>query len=191
MRLALFGGTFDPPHLGHLVIAEYARAELGLDKVLFIPAGQNPLKDSTSHTSGVNRMEMTRLAIADNVQFEASDIELIREGPSYSIDTIRQIRQTIAPEALFLLVGFDNLELFPRWHKIEDVVQESRVIVCNRVGTQAQLPASLLNKVTILDSPLIELSSTMIRERVQKKQSIRYMVPETVRAYIESHNLYR
>jgi nicotinate-nucleotide adenylyltransferase len=191
MRLGVFGGTFDPPHLGHLVVAEYARESLRLDTIIFIPAGKNPLKESHTQSSADDRLAMTRLAIAGNPAFELSEIELHRTGPSYTIDTIRELRATRTLDELVLIVGHDNLEQFPRWHNVEALVRECRVVVCKRTTEGEPIDERLREAVEELDSPIIELSSTMLRERVARGERIRYMVPDAVIEYIDAHALYR
>ncbi len=191
MRLGVFGGTFDPPHLGHLIVAEYARVSLRLDTILFIPAGKNPLKENHTQSSADDRLAMTRLAIASNPAFELSEMELLRTGPSYTINTIRELRATRAPDELVLIVGHDNLEQFPRWHQVEALVRECRVAVCKRTTEGEPIDEHLRSMVEELDSPIVELSSTTLRERVTRGESIRYMVPDAVIEYIETHALYR
>ena len=190
-RLGIFGGQFDPPHIGHLIEAEFAAEELGLDKLLFIPTGEHPLKSHPGMTSAKDRYEMTKLAIENNPLFELSDIEIKREGKSFTIDTINQIKKIFSPKELYLLVGIDNAEIFSKWHRIDEILDSCKVVVLSRMMTdEFVLNPALLEKTTILDSPIIEISSTEIRELVAEGNSIRYLVPDTVREYIDGHKLY-
>src|SRR5579883_1248112 len=191
MRLGMFGGTFDPPHLGHLVAAEFAYEHLQLDSLLFIPTGKNPLKLDREESLPKHRLEMTSLAIEHNSAFELSSIEIERGGPSYTIDTITSLKELFKPTSLHLIVGHDNTDTFPRWLRIEDILSECSVVVCKRAGTHQEIPDTILSRIEILDSPIVEISSTDIRERVRAGRSIRYLVPETVRKYIEMNHLYR
>lgn len=188
-KLGIFGGAFDPPHIGHLIEAQYATEELGLSKLLFIPAGDHPLKPQVS--SAEERFEMTRIAIADNPLFKISDIELKRSGKSYTIDTLHQIKKLYPAEELFLIVGIDNADIFSKWHRGDEILEICKVVVLSRMMTDDYvLSPSLLEKITILDSPIIETSSTDIREHITDGKSIRYLVPDTVRDYIYAHGLY-
>ncbi len=188
-KLGIFGGAFDPIHIGHLVEAQYATEELGLDKLLFIPAGDHPLKPISS--SSEHRLEMTRIAIQDNPIFELSDIETKRAGKSYTIDTVQQIQRLFPANELYLVVGIDNADTFHKWHRMDEILEQCKVVVLSRMMTDDYvLSPSLLEKITILDSPIIETSSTDIRERVEEGVSIRYLVPDKVREYIYSHKLY-
>jgi nicotinate-nucleotide adenylyltransferase len=190
-KLGIFGGTFDPPHTGHLIEAEFAAEELGLDKLLFIPTGEHPLKSYSGMASAADRYEMTRLAIDGNPLFELSDIEIKREGKSYTINTVEQVKKLYAPEELYLLVGIDNVEIFSQWHRVDEIIEMCKVVVLSRmISDDYVLSPSLLEKVTILDSPIIEISSTEIRELAAEGNSIRYLVPETVREYISQKGLY-
>ncbi len=191
MKLGIFGGTFDPPHLGHLIEAEFAVEELGLDKLFFIPAGEHPLKSHSIMSSAEDRYEMTRLAIEKNPHFEISDIEIKREGKSYTINTIEFVKKTHTPTELYLLVGIDNVEIFSQWHRIDEILNSCNVVVLSRMTNDDYvLSPSILEKITILDSPIIEISSTEIRELVADGNSIRYLLPEAVREYIKEKNLY-
>lgn len=190
LKLGIFGGSFDPPHIGHLIEAQFAAEALGLDKVLFIPTGEHPLKAHAA--SAEARLEMTKLAIADNPVFEISDIEVQRKGKSYTIDTIHQIQKLFTPKELYLLVGIDNVEIFSKWHRIDEILESCKVVVLSRLTTDDYvLSPSLLEKIMILDSPIIEISSTEVRETLSEGESIRYLVPDLVREYISTNGLYR
>jgi nicotinate-nucleotide adenylyltransferase len=190
-KLGIFGGAFDPPHIGHLIEAEFAAEELGLDKLLFIPAGEHPLKSYSGMASAQDRYEMTRSAIEGNPVFELSDIEIKREGKSYTINTVEQIKKIYMPKELYLLVGIDNVEIFTQWHRIDEILDVCKVVVLSRMTNDDYvLSPAMLEKITILDSPIIEVSSTEIRELNAEGNSIRYIVPDAVREYIEKKKLY-
>jgi len=191
-KLGIFGGTFDPPHTGHLIEAEFAAEELGLNKLLFIPTGEHPLKTYPGMASAQDRYEMTRLAIEGNPLFELSDIEIKREGKSYTINTVEQVKKLFAPKELYLLVGIDNVEIFSQWHRIDEIIDTCKVVVLSRmISDDYVLSPALLEKITILDSPIIEISSTEIRELEAVGDSVRYIVPEKVREYIGQKILYK
>jgi len=188
-KLGIFGGAFDPIHIGHLVEAQYATEELGLDKLLFIPTGDHPLKPQSAPSEV--RLEMTRIAIQDNPFFELSDIEIKRSGKSYTIDTLQQVKKLYSSKELYLIVGIDNVGTFHKWHRIDEILDMCKVVVLSRMMTDDYvLSPSLLEKITILDSPIVETSSTDIRERLAEGKSIRYLVPDKVREYIYAHELY-
>ena len=190
-KLAIFGGTFDPPHLGHLIEAEFAADELGLEKLLFIPTGEHPLKSYPGMATAKDRYEMTNLAIKGNHLFEISDMEIKREGKSYTINTIEQVKKIYSPKELYLLVGIDNVEIFSQWHRIDEILDACKVVVLSRmINDDYVLSPAVLEKITILDSPIIEISSTEIRELTVDGSSIRYLVPDPVREYIAKNKLY-
>ena len=199
MDIAVLGGTFDPIHLGHLVIAEEAAVRLGLEQVLFVPAGKPRLKPRQSVTPTPHRLEMTRLAISDNLRFRLSDIEIKRSGPSYTVDTVRQLQDTLGKGARFyFILGWDSLEGFHLWKEAGTLVQMCRLVAVPRVGYQRPDLKSLAEKVPgvseaviFLDAPLIDISSSQIRERVAKGLPIRYVVPPSVERYIIEQGLYR
>jgi nicotinate-nucleotide adenylyltransferase len=190
--IAMFGGTFDPVHVGHLLLAERAREELGLDRILFVPANIPPHKRSGRLIAPPQaRIAMLALAIASNPAFEISTHEIDREGVSYTVDTLRHF-ETLHPLARFtLLIGGDNARDFRTWRQPETIAALARVAVFARPGSE--LPEELLPGVGYhrIGSPLLEISSTDIRERAARGRSIRYMVPDAVCDYIERNELYR
>ena len=191
-KLGIFGGTFDPPHLGHLIEAQFASEQLGLEKLLFVPTGEHPLKSYPGMASATDRLEMTKIAIRDNPLFELSDLEVKREGKSYTINTIEHVKKMFEPSELFLLVGIDNVEIFSKWHRIDEILDSCKVVVLSRlVDDDYVLSPTLIEKIKILDSPIIETSSTEIRENIADGFSIRYVVPDAVRDYIQKKSLYR
>lgn len=182
--------------MGHLIVAEQAREQLGLDKVLFMPAGQPWLKADRAITESHQRLRMVELAVGRNPHFEASDLEVTRQGPSYSVDTLENLtlRQV---EELFLIVGMDVLEEFSRWHKLERVLEMATVVAASRPGVTTdprtameKIKEGAGNQVHVLESPGIDVSSADIRSRICKGLTVRYMLPDTVYEYIVSSKLY-
>ena len=200
-RWGILGGTFDPIHHGHLAIAEAAREELGLERVLFVPAGQPPHRPSAPGASAEDRAAMVSLAIADAPAFELSRLELDREGPSYTVDTLTELAaaggRRRAPD-LWFIMSAEAFAEFPSWHEAERVLALCRLVVLPREGHPApDLPAltavlpSLAGRVTLLDGPRIRLSASEVRGRAAAGMSVRYLVPDAVAAYIADHRLYR
>jgi len=194
MKLGLFGGTFDPIHLAHLIIAEWVREGLGLDRVLFVPADVPPHKTQRELSPAWQRLAMVRLATADSPFFVASDLEIRRGGISYTIDTVRAVRQlfAVAADELFLIIGSDSLQEIATWREPEKIFAACQVAVVTRPGyDHDKAPAEFAAKATFLATPLLDVSSSQIRERVKAGKSIRYLVPRSVERYIEEHGLYR
>lgn len=199
MRLGVLGGTFDPVHLGHLILAEEARGELGLERVLFVPAGQPWRKADRQITPAVQRVEMVRVAIADNDGFELSLLEVEREGPSYTVDTLEALRARHQGSELFFLMGLDALADLPNWRDPQGIIARAWLAVARRPGLEesAALAAveervpGLSRRVIWLAMPRIGISASGIRERVRRGKSIRYLVPAAVEAFIRERGLYR
>jgi len=195
-RLGLFGGTFDPPHLGHLILASVLADALSLDAVWFVPAADPPHKQNRAISPVEHRLVMLRLAIGDNPLFEVSRIDLDRPGPHYSVDMVTLARQQRPDAEWFFLMGGDSLHDLPGWHQPDRLLELCRVAVQRRPGTDLDLDAlarrlpGLRDRVIVVEGPEIALSSTLIGSRVRAGLSIRYLVPESVRAYIHEHHLY-
>lgn len=189
--VGMFGGTFDPIHIGHLLLAERAREELGLDRILFVPANIPPHKRSGRLIAPPEcRIEMLRLATDSNAAFEISTHEIDREGVSYTVDTLRHF-EALRPEARFtLLIGGDNAGDFRTWREPEQIVRLATVAVWARPGSE--MPSELLPGTGYhrIDAPLLDISSTDIRRRVAERRSIRYMVTDAVGEYIARNELY-
>lgn len=200
--LGILGGTFDPIHIAHLAVAEEARETLGLEQVLFIPAGLPPHKLDHAITSGEERLALVRLAIADNPAFAASRMELDRPGPSYTVDTLAALREERlaagrAPD-LVLIVSADSFADFATWREPRRVLELSIVAVAPRDGFPDTTLASvardfpgLEDRVVLLDGPHLRLSASELRARAAAGRSLRYLVPDAVAAHIEDHALYR
>ncbi len=189
--VGIFGGTFDPIHLGHLILAEWACDELGLDRLIFIPAFVPPHKQKGRElTPPESRLEMLRLATASNSRFEISTHEFDRMGVSYTLDTLRHLRQAFPDADFTLLIGGDSARDFHTWHHPAGIAALAGIAVWARPG--AALPEELIPGVSYstIESPLIEISSTDIRERRARGASILYLTPDPVIDYIISNALY-
>ncbi len=184
MRFGILGGSFDPIHHGHLILARAAMEDLGLERVLLIPANQSPHKPSRQGAPGDDRLAMVQLAIDDEPGFEASDLELRRPAPSYMVETLRQLRDA-RPEAEFvLLLGSDNVEKFDTWREPDAIRQLAHLAVLERATGAPAHPWPVVRR-------LVDISSTDLRARVAAGRSIRYLTPDLVCDYIEARGLYR
>ena len=188
MRIGILGGTFNPIHIGHLILAEEAHFKLKLDKLVFVPAFVPPHKSSSEVINSKDRLEMVRLAIEDNPVFEVSTFEIDAKKKSYSIDTLKEFRAVYGEDAeLCFITGSDSLKDLFSWKNINDIFKISKFIVANRPGYPIKdIPKEV---DTVVITP-IEVSSEDIRKRLTEGRSIRYLVPEKVREYIEDHKLY-
>ncbi len=196
MRLGIFGGTFDPIHLGHLILAEQAREACALDRLLLVVTGAPPHKLGERTAVG-HRLEMARIAVAGNPGLEVSDIEAIRPGPHYSVETLEQLTRIHPDAELFFLIGADTLFELPGWREPDRIAQLARIVVINRPGYDAidpeQVPtlSASARGFQFVTVPPIGIASSDIRERASRGRSIRYLVPRAVEAYIDAHRLYR
>ena len=201
-RIALFGGSFDPIHLGHLIIARSVAEQLEIDQVIFLPSATPPHKAADDLLAAEHRCEMVKLAIAEEPIFALSDFDLAREGPSYTIETVAHFRQEFGPATvLHWIIGADSLPELPTWYRAGDLVESCHVVTAARPGweridfdalrpqfSEEQIATLRANMV---ETPRIDISATDIRRRVRADKSIRYLVPESVRQYILEHGLYR
>ena len=193
MKVCLFGGTFDPPHLGHLIIAQTIFEAENFDQIVFVPAYQPPHKNGMKISPVDQRLEMLNIAIKENPNFIMSDLEIERKGLSYSIDTIMEYKKqnNLNSNELFYLMGSDSLRQFKKWKDPKMIINESRVIVAIRPGFRpSDIPNWILAKIQFASIPRIEISSTTIRERWVNDKTIRYMVTESVWQYINKNKLY-
>lgn len=199
MDIGVLGGTFDPIHLGHLIVAEGAREQLGLERVLFVPAGEQWLKAGQYVSPIVDRVAMVRLGISDNPAFELSTVDVDREGPSYTVDTLAIIRDQVGPDArLFFIVGLDSIADLPRWHQPERLLTLCTLAAFPRPGVDADRLAAaekalpdLRQRLVTLRGPEIGISATDLRNRVAAGGTIRYQVPQAVEEYIRQRGLYK
>ena len=185
MRLGVFGGTFDPPHIGHLIVAQDARRALGLDRVVFVPASIPPHKRTDSITPPGTRLAMVRAAIAGDTGFEVDDLELRREGPSWTVETLRSLRSRLPDAELILLIGSDQYAEFESWREPGEIRRLARLAVLTREGGADQP-----DDVDTVAVTRIDVSSTGIRARAAAGEPIRYLVPNAVEALIRLHGLY-
>jgi nicotinate-nucleotide adenylyltransferase len=197
MRIGVLGGTFDPIHLGHLIIAEEARDRLDLEEVCFVPARDPWMKAGQPLTSGHDRLSMARLAMEDNPFFRVSTLELERPGPSYTVDTLRELQEDYGPEAqLFFILGSDAFARFDEWKDTEGILGLATLVVVDRPGATASTEAidqqvGNAGSVERVRGVHLEISAKDIRRRVAAGASIRYLVPEPVERYIYARGLYR
>ena len=191
MKIAILGGTFNPIHIGHLMLAEDVRKEFGYDKILFIPACVPPHKVYQASVSDADRLEMIRLAIADNPYFDVDSCELQRKGVSYTIDTIYDLESRYQEQIegkIGLIIGDDLLNGFGSWHLADALALRVRLIVGRRL--YSTLPLESPFPFPPLSNSILPISSSEIRQKIQSKKSWRYLVPNSVFQYIESRNLY-
>lgn len=194
MRVGILGGTFDPVHYGHLIIAECASEELQLERVLFVLAPQPPHKNAEQLTAVTHRLAMLRAAVAGNPRFEVSTVELERPGPSYTVETLRLLSRwpEYAGAQFHLIIGADTLAEFHKWREPEAIRSLAQLAVYPRPEKQAESESAALTPADHqLSGSLIGISSTDIRLKVKNNRSIRYLVPEAVRGYIRAHGLYK
>ena len=190
-KTALFGGSFDPIHLGHLVLAAEVVDRAAADRVMFVPVANPPHKDNKRVSPASHRLAMVKEAIADNPNFSVSDIEIVRGGVSYTIDTLRELRDN--GENVSLIVGADQVLEFETWKDYHRIVEAFPLILTTRKGYPSDLKAGkpYLEKAFMVEVPGIGISATEIRARVRKGRSIRYLVPPRVEDYIRNHEMYR
>lgn len=185
MRVGVFGGTFDPVHVGHLAIANAALESIPLDRVLFVLARRSPLKDRGPVAPEADRLRMLELAVAGEPRFGVSRIELDREGPSYTVDTLERLA---GPDELFLILGSDAIADFPRWKDPDRIAQLATLIVADRPGAPARVGDA---PIAAFDAPRLDISSRELRQRAARGLSLRYLVPEAAWKHIEARGLYR
>lgn len=190
-QIGVLGGTFDPIHLGHLIIAEYAVDDASLDKVVFVPAGEPYMKKRTI-SSAVDRLAMVELAIKGNPKFESSDVDINRAGPTYTIDTLRALRAKLGDgAALSLIMGADSVAELPRWHKVKELLTICTILAFARPGVTRVVAPEMKSKINWVEAPLVEISATDIRDRVKAGKNITYIVSERVKDYIKKRGLYQ
>jgi nicotinate-nucleotide adenylyltransferase len=201
--MCLFGGTFDPVHHGHLIVARAVAERLGFGCITLIPANHPPHKPP-AHASAADRLAMLKLAVKGDKLFDVCDLEIKRKGASYTLDTLQALRKQAGEGTLHWLIGVDSLADLPHWHRVEEVLELARILVAARPmeGARAEdALAGLASKLddrhirrlrdSLLPTPLIDISSTDIRRRVRAGQPIRYLLPDAVARYIADHRLYQ
>lgn len=197
-KVGILGGTFNPVHMAHLIIAEAAREDAGLDDILFIPSGCSYLKNASDIVSAKDRVNMVGLAIEDNPRFALSRVEIDRVGNSYTCDTLLELRERYPDKEYYLIIGADNLFTMESWKDAEVIFQNAKILAAVRGGKKRadmekkmeELKEKYGADIALLNVRHIDISSSMIREKVAEGRSIRYMVPEKVREYIVKNHLY-
>ena len=193
LKIGLFGGSFDPIHVGHLQMANWTKEKLSLNRVFFIPAAIPPHKQNVKLTESVHRRKMIQLALESQSNLELSTIEIERNGISYSIDTVCYFKNLfhLCRENLFWLIGSDNLLDFQNWYQPEKIIDNCMVAVYKRPGLKLdKVDSGILKKVLLLDSPLINISATRIRQKIKLGESVESLIPAETMAYIIKHKLY-
>lgn len=193
MKVGIMGGTFDPIHTGHLLVGETAREAAQLDEVWFMPANVPPHKKNAPLATTRQRWEMVCLAVQDHPSFMACDVEIAKGGTSFTIETVELLQAAYPDNSFYYIIGGDMVQYLQHWHRIGELVQRLTFIGVQRPGIELnldQLSHSVRSAVTMVNMPLIEISSTNIRERRSAGKSVRYLVPESVREYMERAKLY-
>jgi len=193
MKTCIFGGTFDPPHIGHLLIAQTVFESENFERLIFVPANISPAKKNGDSSPAEERSKMLEMSLTNNPNFEISDLEIKREGISYTIDTIKEVADKLKLDKnnLFFLMGSDTLKGFHNWKNPEEIIKLCNIIVAIRPGfTPSDIPQWVLDNVRFANIPRFEVSSTNIRRRWREGKTIRYMVPKEVWEYINEKELY-
>lgn len=193
MKVGIMGGTFDPIHQGHLLAAERAREEAGLDEVWFMPSSTPPHKPNAPKASAEQRLAMVEAAIAGNPFFRAEPCEIRRGGTSYTVDTVRELKAAYPGHEFYYIIGADMVQYLPHWVRIEELARMITFIGLTRPGYSTDvsgLHEAIRDKVLPVTMPQVDISSTLIRNMRSCGQSVRYLVPETVVSYIEGNRLY-
>lgn len=195
MSIALYGGSFDPIHIGHLITAETALETYNLERVIFIPSYITPLKDRKLEASDKNRFEMTKLSTKDNMKFEVSDFEISNEGVSYSYNTVKYFSELYKNEKIYFIIGTDRAKDLKKWYNIDEL---SKLVTFVFVARDEEDLYKIVDgdvfyksiSYKIMKSPIIEISSSLIRDKIKNKNSIKYMITDECRSYIEELGLY-
>lgn len=199
MRIGILGGSFDPVHYGHLLIAESAREQLSLDQVRFTPAGDPPHKPGQPLTEPRRRLEMLELAISGCEKFTVDPRELHRKGPSFTVDTLHELRAEAPNDEFYFLLGADSLRDLLTWREPRTIAELATLAVCNRPGVAAPdrnqirqwVGPEIADRVVLVDMPGVDLSATELRDRAASGRSLRFLTPRAVEAYIQQHGLYQ
>lgn len=186
-RVGLMGGTFNPLHNGHLIVAEQVASQLGLDKVVFLPDNLPPHIDKKEAIAAKDRVNMVRLGITGNEKFAIDTLEIDRGGVSYTYDTVKELKLQHPEVEYYFIIGGDMVEYLPKWNRIDDLVKLIKFVGVKRTGARMQSKYPIL----WVDVPTIDISSTLIRTKIKQGCSIKYLVPEAVAEYIKEEGLYR
>lgn len=191
MKIGIYGGTFNPPHIGHLIVAERVCTELSMDKIMFIPSFISPHKQDGESELADHRLAMTKLAVSDNLKFTYSDYEVLKKETSYTINTLEHLKQKYQSDSFFIIIGMDNYLTFHLWKEPTRVLELATLVVMNRPNYPKQINEVIGTKNTLfVDVPNIDISSSDIRRRVKENRSIRYLVPNDVEEYIHTNRLF-
>ena len=188
MKIGILGGTFNPIHVGHLILAEEAREKLLLDKIIFVPAATPPHKDISNIAKAQNRFEMLKLALKDNGHFSVSDIEIKRQGRSYTIDTLREFKKLYPKNELYFIIGSDLLKYLDEWKDLGEIIKMVKFIVATRPGYPLEKIPSYISTLAIR---AVDISAFEIRNAIKENKSFRYLVPARVFDYINKRKLYK
>jgi len=191
MNVGIFSGSFNPIHVGHLILANYITEFSDIDEVWFLVTPQNPFKENVELLEEYLRLEMTRLAISDFNKLKVSDIEFDLPKPSYTINTLHVLREKYPDYSFSLIIGADNWESFSLWKDYEEILEQYKIYVYPRFGYSVAMPQKCKKKVEVLDSPIVEVSSTFIRKAIVDDKNIRAFLPDSVYEFIEKNQLYR
>jgi nicotinate-nucleotide adenylyltransferase len=191
MNIGIFSGSFNPIHMGHVILANYIVEFTEIDEIWFLVSPQNPLKSAKELSDEQLRLEMTELALQKYAKFKVSDFEFHMPKPSYTIDTLRALREKYPEDTFSLIIGADNWNVFESWREYDKIWEEFNLKVYPRLGSRITIPNKLKHKVEALDSPILEISSTFIRESISEGKNISAFLPEGVYEYIIEKGLYR
>lgn len=192
MKTGIFGGSFDPIHAGHAIIAHHVITSGVVDRLLMMVSPVNPLKvDCEQHVADADRLRMVEMVTRPLEGVETSAFEFTMPKPSYTIDTLNALQAKFPDDEFYLIIGADNWVVFDRWRNSEEILAKFHVLIYPRLGYDVVIPEELQERVALIDAPVIELSSTMVRDRLSRGLSVRYYVPDDVLDYIERNNLYR
>ncbi|WP_276132371.1 nicotinate (nicotinamide) nucleotide adenylyltransferase [Polluticoccus soli] len=189
MHIGLYFGSFNPIHIGHLIVANHVVENTDVDKIWFVVSPHNPLKDSHTLLNEYDRLHLVQLAIEDNSRFRASNVEFHLPKPSYTIDTLTYLAEKFPLETFSVVMGSDSFSNIHRWKNYEQLVSQYSFIVYNRPGFP--VADTYGAKLQVVDAPLLEISSTFIRQQIKTKKSVRYVLPDKVREYVENSNYYK
>ena len=188
-KVGIYGGTFDPVHNGHLITAQYVLEERNLDQIIFMPNNVSPLKIGRKSAATHDRMEMLKLALEPVEAFIHSSYEIDKGDVSYTVDTLRELKSEY--DYLELIIGLDNLLIFDKWYEADEIADLAHLVVLKRESELSNKPNRFFDRAALINTPVIEISSTVIRERIERKLSIDFLVPEKVKEYIQDNNLYK